>query len=53
MTSKNRLASSFVFLVWITVVGILGYYLYMKLAHDIEVMNLKFKTLEEIVDGYP
>lgn len=39
--------------VWVSVLGIFGYNAYVKLMYDIEYMNFKFKTFDEIMNENP
>lgn len=40
-------------LVWISLVLIVGYKCYQVVASDLELLNVHFKTMDDIINGHP
>jgi hypothetical protein len=53
MKENNKYAGLFVILVWTIILTIFAYDAYVRLKHDIALMDIKFKSFEEIMNGNP
>lgn len=48
---SGRYSAMFAILVWTVVLAFLAYSSYVKMQHNVELINIEFKSFEDILDG--